>query len=347
MCGTITPAAVSLAIRERGAPFDPSGAAAEAIASPVAGRHFDRIRHAVDEAHWSSRGSAGMELTLVKQRPQTDITQHLPDLTPLEPDVPLAPEQSYVIRRFEPEDAVGVSQCVYQSYGYTYANTDLYYPARIAHLNEIGQLVSVAGVDEAGEVAGHLALQRPDLGAVAESGQTVVSPAHRGRHLLERLRPFAEDEARRIGLDGIVGYPVTTHVFSQRMEEKIGAVLCGVALGQMPRSTTFKAIASEPMPQRPSTMFYFKYMTAPGPTVAHAPPQHRAMIERLYATLAVEAAFPDPAPATGRGHVTAKLDRTWGFGEIHVDIAGEDTATQIQQSAVRDGARLTGATAIV
>ena len=88
-------------------------------------------------------------------------------------------------------------------------------------------------------------------------------------------------------------------------------------------------------------------MTAPGPTVAHAPPQHRAMIERLYATPAVEAAFPEPAPATGRGHVTAKLDRTWGLGEIHVDIAGEDTATQIQQSAVRDGARLTGATAIV
>src|SRR5206468_6395203 len=138
------------------------------------------------------------------------------------------------------------------------------------------QLVSIIAVDEPDAVVGHLALERPDHGPLAESGQAVVAPAHRGRHLLERLRTFAEEEARRIGLAGIVGYPVTTHVFSQRMEESIGAHLCGVALGQMPRSTTFKEIAAEPLPQRVSTMLYFKYLTAPRPTRVHAPPQHRS-----------------------------------------------------------------------
>lgn len=336
LAATVTPSALTMAIRERGAPFDPSGydAGGGAVGSPVRGRDWERIRQAVDEAHWTSRGSGGMELTLTKQRPQADVTRHVSpaELTPFRHDEPQAPEQTYVIRRLRPEDAVGVAQCVYRSYGYTYGNADLYYPERIVHMNETGHLVSVVAVDEAGAVVGHLALERPDLGPVAESGQAVVAPAHRGRHLLERLRAFAEDEARRIGLDGIVGYPVTTHVFSQRMEESIGAHLCGVALGQVPQSITFKAIAGESQPQRVSTMFYFKFMTPPRPTRIHAPLQHRPMLERLYATLAVPVEFGEPAPPTGRGHVTASLDRAWVFGEIHVHVAGEDTAAEIRRA---------------
>jgi hypothetical protein len=338
LAASVTPAALSLAIRERGAPFDPSApdAPGEATGSPVRGRDWERIRHAVDEARWVSRGNAGMELTLTRQRPQADVTRQVPaaELTRFRHDEPLAPPQSYTIRRLRPEDAIGVAQCVYRSYGYTYANADLYYPERIAHLNETGHLVSVVAIDDAGAVVGHLALERPDLGPVAESGQAVVAPAHRGRHLLERLRTFAEDEARRIGLAGIVGYPVTTHVFSQRMEESIGAHLCGVALGQMPRTTTFKEIASEPLAQRVSTMLYFKYMAPPVATRVHAPPQHRAMLERFYAALAVPVEFGEPTEPEGRGHVTASLDRTWGFGDIHVHVAGEDTAAEIRQARV-------------
>ena len=196
-------------------------------------------------------------------------------------------------------------------------------------MNETGQLVSIVAIDQSGAVVGHLALERPELGPVAESGQAVVSPAHRGRHLLERLRSLAEEEARRIGLDGIVGYPVTTHVFSQRMEEKVGAVLCGVALGLIPQSAIFKDIAGEPAQQRISTMFYFKHMAPPRPTVVHAPPQHRAIIDRLYAAFGLTAEFREPAAAAGRGRVTVKLDHAWRFGDIHVDTAGSDTATEI------------------
>jgi anti-sigma regulatory factor (Ser/Thr protein kinase) len=336
LAAAVTPSALTVAIRERGAPFDPSeaNAAGARTGSPVRGRDWERIRHAVDEAHWASRGNAGMELTLTKQRPQADITRHVPaaELTRFRHDEPLAPAQTYVIRRLRPEDAVGVSQCVYRSYGYTYGNADLYYPERIAHMNETGHLVSVVAVDEAGAVVGHLALERPDLGPVAESGQAVVAPAHRGRHLLERLRTFAEDEARRIGLEGIVGYPVTTHVFSQKMEESIGAHLCGVALGHAPGSLTFKEIVGEPLSQRVSTMFYFKHMAPPRPTRVHAPPQHRSMLERLYTSLAVPVELGTPAAPSGRGHVTASLNRAWGFGEIHVDVAGEDTAAEIRRA---------------
>jgi hypothetical protein len=335
--GVVTPSAVSLTIREQGKPFDPSVADAAGSGSPVKSCDWESLRHAVDEAHWSCRGRAGMELTLLKRRPQIHIVEQLPGLKPLTQDAPVAAEQVYVIRRFKPEDAVGIARCVYESYGYTYGNEDLYYPDRIVHLNGTGQLVSIVAINQAGAVVGHLALERPDLGRIAESGQAVVSPAHRGRHLLERLRTALEEEARRIGLDGVIGYPVTTHVFSQRMEEKFGAVLCGIALGQMPESTVFKNIAGEPAPQRISTMFYFKYMAPPPPTIVYAPEGHRAIIERLYAAFGLAAEFrassdAERAAVPALGHLTVKLDRVWGFGEIHVEIAAEDTATEICQA---------------
>ena len=335
--GVVTPSAVSLTIREQGKPFDPSVADATGTGSPVKRRDWELLRHAVDEAHWSSRGSAGMELKLLKRCPQIHIVEQVPGLKPMRQDTPVAPEQSYVIRRFKPEDAVGIACCVYESYGYTYSYEDLYYPDRIVHLNGTGQLVSIVAIDQSGAVVGHLALERSDPGRIAESSEAVVSPAHRGRHLLERLRTALEEEARRMGLDGVIGYPVTTHVFSQRMEEKFGAVLCGVALGQMPESTVFKNIAAGPASQRVSTMFYFKYIAPPPPTIVYAPDRHRPIMDRLYAAFGLAAEFrassdAEAAAVPARGHLTVKLDRAWGFGEIHVELAGEDTATEICQA---------------
>src|SRR5262249_6485425 len=55
--GVLTPHALSLAILERGAPFDPSRPAS----APIPGPAWARLTQAVDKAHWRSRGNAGME----------------------------------------------------------------------------------------------------------------------------------------------------------------------------------------------------------------------------------------------------------------------------------------------
>jgi hypothetical protein len=325
----LTPKALTLQIHERGAPFDPSGPEA-----PIRGPAWERIRHAVDEAHWFNRGSAGMELHLTAHRREGDITQHLPagDLTAFPHQEPTTPPQSYSIRRFRPDDAIGIAQCMYRSFGYTYGDADLYYPDRIVHLNETGQLVSLVALDEAGAVVGHLGLERPELGPIAESSDAAVAPAHRHRHLLERLHALAEEEARGIGLQGLVGYPVTTHPFSQRMDEAVGARLCGVVLGQLPRSTSFPGITTGPSPQRVSTLLYFKYVDAPTPVIVHAPAHHRPMLERLYANLGVAAEFRVQGAATGAGRLVVSLDRQWGFGEVYVEAIGADTVTEIRRA---------------
>src|SRR6266545_3780988 len=88
------------------------------------GAVWQRIRHAVDEAHWINQGSEGMELRLTKLRPQSDVTDHLPEaeLAPFHPEAAPAPDQTYTIRRLRPEEAIQVSQCVYRAYGYSYGN---------------------------------------------------------------------------------------------------------------------------------------------------------------------------------------------------------------------------------
>jgi hypothetical protein len=221
---------------------------------------------------------------------------------------------------------------VYRSFGYTYGDADLYYPDRIVHLNETGQLVSFVALDEAGTVVGHLGLERPELGPLAESSDATVAPAHRHRHLLERLRALAEEEARGLGIEGLVAYPVTTHPFSQRMDEAMGARLCGVVLGQLPRATSFKGITAEPSTQRVSTLLYFKYSAAPTPTIVHAPVHHRPMLERLYANLAVATEFRAPGSTTGAGRLAVSLDRQRGFGEMYVEAIGADTVTEIRRA---------------
>ena len=329
----LTPRSLTLQIRERGAPFDPSETTA-AGGAPIRGPAWERIRRAVDEARWFNRGSAGMELHLTAHRPQGHVVEHLPEseLTAFPHEEPQAAAQSYSIRRFRVDDAIGVAQCMYRSFGYTYGDADLYYPDRLVHLNETGQLVSLVALDEAGAIVGHLGLERPDLGPVAESSDAAVAPAHRHRHLLERLHALAEEEARRIGLQGLVAYPVTTHPFSQRMDEAVGSHLCGVVLGQLPRSTTFKGITTEPTAQRVSTLLYFKYLGEPPPTIVHAPAHHRPMLDRLYANLGVTTKVGAPAPAPGAGRLVVSLDRMWGFGEIYVETVGADTVTEISRA---------------
>jgi hypothetical protein len=152
-------------------------------------------------------------------------------------------------------------------------------------------------VDAAGDVVGHYALERPDLGPIAETGQAVVSPAHRGRKLLERMRAFAEDEARRLGLVGVYGQPVTSHVFSQRGEEDFNAHVCGVSLAHSPRTMLFKGIRSEPLAQRESLLLYFKYLSAPPASVVYAPPRHLSVLARIYDQLQAAAAFRTPTAA--------------------------------------------------
>jgi anti-sigma regulatory factor (Ser/Thr protein kinase) len=347
--GALAPRTVTLSIREQGVPFDPVQAAADTPAERedpgrelVRGPRWARLQHLVDEAHWVSRGAEGMELRLVVARPRTDVSDHVPAaaLTPFHPQAPLAPEQDYRIQRLRPEDAVGVAQCIYRAYGYSYPNPDLYSPERIAQLNAAGQLISVVALDEAGAVVGHAALERPEPLATAEVGQAVVAPAHRGHKLLERMLERLDREGRDVGLHSLYGQPVTSHTRSQQVEESRGSTICGVTLGLSTGTIGFRGITTAPAAQRESLLLWCRYLTSTPTTAVHAPPRHRAVIEKVYAELG---ASPDCRPAgraSGPGQARVSFARGQGFGIIRVDRVGADSAVEVRRALgdLRDAA---------
>lgn len=344
----LTPASWRLAIREHGLPLDASVESGPGQPEPSS-RAWRDVHHVVDEVHWQSLGKEGTELALVVGRPQPDVTEHLPEaaLSRQPAHAPRAPDQQYVIRRMRPHEAIAVAQCVYRAYGYSYPNEDLYYPERIAHLNGTGELVSAVAIDEQGQVVGHLALERPGLGPFAESGQAVVLPAHRGRHLLQRMRRFLEDEGRELGLVHIWAHAVTTHTFSQRVEAELGSRVCAVSLGDAPASLTFRSIEAVAGQQRGSGsgMMYVKFLVPPAEAVIHPPSHHREMVARIYGQLDCPVRFAAGSPAAGPGRLGVSLVRGWGRAVIRAVTVGADSATEIRQ-ALDDLVDVAGAEAV-
>src|SRR5262245_62341647 len=79
LAGILTPRALTLTIRERGEPFDPtlvSGSRAGAL-PPIPAPAWDRLRRAVDVAHWSNEATPGWGLTL-RASPHRATVRHLP-----------------------------------------------------------------------------------------------------------------------------------------------------------------------------------------------------------------------------------------------------------------------------
>jgi hypothetical protein len=214
-------------------------------------------------------------------------------------------------------------------YGESYIHPEMYQPDRIARMNETGQLVSFVAVDSAGTVVGHYALERPDLGPVAEEGEALVLPEHRHRYLMEGLRELLEEEARRMGLTGLFGRAVTNHIYSQRVQEHFGLRPCGVSLGASPRTMHNMP---EALPQRMSLILAFKYLQPPQQVAVHAPPHHQATCARIYEHLGVAVEFLPPGPAEGPGVVEVSFLPAKQQALVRVRRVGTDTAAEVARA---------------
>jgi hypothetical protein len=234
----------------------------------------------------------------------------------------------YTIRRFRSEDAAGITRLVEDVYGNTYYPPNLYSPDEIVHLNETEKLVSVVALDSASDLIGHYGLERPDLGAVAEASDAIVAMGYRHHHLLEAMRPLLREEAKRLGLTGLVGYPVTNHLFSQKAEEHFGSHPCGVALGLWPRS--FHNMP-EPLTQRMSFVIYFDYVS-PATHVVHVAAPHREMISRIYQQYGICYELCEIAPRVATGDIVLEHEPEVQTGTIRVRRAGADTAAAVRQA---------------
>lgn len=311
----------------------------------------------VDEIHWLAFGPQGKALQLVKWLHQASVVDSAPDAaqaaaidkeaaaapatatstkpaTPAPTAVPLAPPQQYSVRRLLPAEATQVSQLMYRTYGTTYFNADVYYPERIASLNQEQAVISVVAVAADSRVAAHCALERNQQGQVAEIGQAAVDPAHRGRGLLDRMKAVLEGEAQTLGLVGWYADAVTVHTFTQQSDAHHGGHVCGVDLAVSPQSESFRGIARQ-LAQRVSCVLYFRWLDGPRPRTLFVPPRHQEIATEIYANLQAPVEFgPLTAPTAEHGAHAVKLSAGKALGKIRASALGRDSIY-----AIRHGVR--------
>ncbi|MGV3632902.1 MAG: hypothetical protein ACO1NY_01020 [Pseudorhodoplanes sp.] len=255
--------------------------------------------------------------------------------TPAEPASPAAIQQDFRIELPGKDDAPGIARCFLAVYGHHYVHADVFAPHRYWARVESGELIPVVARGAAGDIIGHVALERDSGALVAERGEAVVLPAYRGHHLLERMTELLSAEAPKRGLHGIYAEPLTIHTFSQRNDERAGMPVCAVLLGANPESFRPKDIACPTAGQRQSYLRTFCFVQPPAARTIQAPAPYKDVLLKIYESLGVTvtvAAASGPAFPDSRTAIKVN-DR--GYGTIKFERIGPNAAIELEQ-ALRD-----------
>ena len=243
-------------------------------------------------------------------------------------------EPGIEVRFLGPEGAEGFTRLVRRCYGESYDAAWVYDPQAIAERLRTGLLCSTVGVTDAGELVAHVGLvrHRPD-DDVAESGQAVVDPEYRGRHLFTLLKQRAAERAAQDGLFGLYSEATAAHPYSQRANVALGAVETGLLLGYIPASVEYTEIDARAHRQS-IVLFYLKTNDGHARPV-YPPARDRVMVERIIDRAGLrgtvgEAPIAAPRPSRSQLHVEDRADHNDRV--VTVRVVGDDLLDALQRA---------------
>jgi hypothetical protein len=265
-------------------------------------------------------------------------------MAPSEPAAPPAPVplSDYPIDVPVKGDASAIALCFQEVYGHNYVHSEVFSPDRYWAKVESGAVIPVVARGDAGEVIGHLALEREVGALVAERGEAVVLPAYRGRHLLERMTERLSAEAIRHGLHGIYAEPLTIHTFSQRNDVRAGMPVCAVLLGVNPESFQPRDMSCPIAGQRESYLRTFRFVQPPQGREIHAPASYQGQLLKIYESLGAPVTLAAASGVASQESLIATKVNDRGYGVVQFERIGPDFAEGLLQAlrAVRgSGAR--------
>jgi anti-sigma regulatory factor (Ser/Thr protein kinase)/GNAT superfamily N-acetyltransferase len=339
------PDGIEIHVHDMGLPYDPSVSktfdpAVDLMEQDLEGLGSFLISKTMDEYHFNNLGIKGKEVVMIKYFDTPLIASDQSDS--IEPEVVKPPESKpkveqihFNIRLMRSGEALEVCRCIYDCYGYSYANENVYFPERVMSMNQNGKLLSAVAVTDDGEIGGHFALINYEK-LPSELGIAVTKKKFRGQGFARLLGEFLETEARAAKMKGIQIKEVTAHPYTQYFCRKLGFNDCGLLLAHSPKTLSFKGIADN-LVQRNSDVLGFKYLDAPVPRKIYVPLQHEAMILKLFSNIgdSVEVIHPGHgSPYKEKSVTEVNIYTLRSLAEIFILESGKDVM-QVMQFEMR------------
>ena len=242
---------------------------------------------------------------------------------------------AYDVRGLQPGEAIQIAKCAYQSHGYSFFDDHIYYPERLIHMNETGEMISAVAVTKDNVFMGHAALlyQYPEDKCVNSPSSSSTSNTGAGR--LQPPDRVSLACPKRRELQGVYAYAVANHVFTQKAMMRYQINDCGLLLATSPASWRFKGIAGDG-DQRISVVLSYKYTGPVQKLRLYPPAHHRAMIEKLYRNIgAREHEYRDPDPdalsLAEDSEILTGINEAEGCAEIFVSRYGRDVVRDVRR----------------
>lgn len=282
------PASMEVVIQEKGIPFQAESAPRyqpEKVKEncDTAGLGMYLLQQAVDQVKFINLGRGGKETVLIKHFLHKRIDTILGKQ---KTDIKVPPAGSWHIREFRRDDALAISRCAWQAYGYSY-EPYIYYPDMIVRMNRDGQLHSLVAVDETKQLLGHIGLKLlHHLDTAAEIGVAFVDPAARKLGVFSALSKQIMQQAVVLGLYGVYARAVTSHTLSQRKTLDLGFCPTGIFLGMFPSDVDFKQLTGKIRQKESGLLLYISLNDNEERTI-FPPPHHTKIISQILAPLHV------------------------------------------------------------
>ena len=326
---------LQIRMRDKGLPFDIESKNGETrtIAHELP---LEQLKADLDEVYLNNLGRQGKEVVLVKHLKSKSVEAYFDAclLTPFEapPTVDLDQHTtaSCQVRQLKPEEAAEVSKIIYRTYGYNYPTDYVYFPEKIAALNESGRIHSAVAISSDDQLVGHCALQFPPrMSRIAEMSQGAVVPGYRGKGCFKNLTRYLVTVARKQSVAGIYSQTVTTHTHSQHTALQIGFKDCGVMLGLIPAETVFRGFGKTPG-ERGAMMLQFLDLEMSATPKIYLPHHHLEIVSRIYNTLGYRPEISDHSSEkaesrTRRAQYDVDIHPGLSYAVIHLNSCGRDT----------------------
>jgi len=333
-------------VKDKGYPFSPEKIEKYSIDEVMQGKKpsglgFFLMQQSVDEFTFHNMGFGGKEIHLVKYVHQKHIEDYLKEseLKPYQRDT--APPQSpakkitYRVDLLDAKKAIEISQCAYRTYGYSYIHEFIYYPARIAEMNNRGQLVSAVAVNEdTDEIMSHAALEIKQDKDLVELGAAFTKPEFRHQGCFNRICEYLMDVAGREKIKGVYATAVTIHPFSQKAILKNNFKECGILIGMCPASIFKHSL--EHGTQRESLVIFFRPIDQSVTQPLYAPAHHKEIVQEIYTNIAVSVQWQEPQHidklelGAKQARIEVKVRRHMSEADVYVNEYGPNIIKEVQ-----------------